>query len=72
MEQALSRAEALKAMTVWAAKANFEEGEKGSLEAGKQADFTVLDVDLLEDSQDRIWEAKVLGTVVQGRVQYLL
>jgi hypothetical protein len=68
MEQSLSRLDALKAMTCWAAKANFEEGEKGSLEAGKQADFTVLDVDLLEDPQERIWEAKVLGTAVQGRM----
>jgi hypothetical protein len=68
MEQSLSRLDALKAMTIWAARANFEEGEKGSLEAGKQADFTVLDSDLLEDTQDRIWEAKVLGTAVMGHL----
>jgi predicted amidohydrolase YtcJ len=40
---ALSREQALKGMTIWAAKAAFEEKEKGSLEKGKYADFVILD-----------------------------
>jgi predicted amidohydrolase YtcJ len=43
MRNALTREEALKAMTLWAAFANFEEKEKGSLEPGKMADFVVLE-----------------------------
>jgi predicted amidohydrolase YtcJ len=65
-DQALSRIEALKAMTIWAAKANFEEGIRGSLEPGKRADFTVLDTDLLEAPEERIQEARVLGTYIAG------
>ncbi len=43
MENALTREEALKGMTIWAAYSNFEENEKGSIEVGKMADFVVLD-----------------------------
>ncbi|MEM9687089.1 MAG: amidohydrolase [Bacteroidota bacterium] len=48
MKDALSREEALKGMTIWAAYSNFEEGEKGSIEVGKFADFTVLDKDIMQ------------------------
>jgi predicted amidohydrolase YtcJ len=69
--QAISRADALRAMTLWAARANFEESLRGSLEPGKLADFTVLDVDLLEDSEDRIREARVLATVIGGNPAFV-
>ncbi|TXT43225.1 MAG: putative TIM-barrel fold metal-dependent hydrolase [Spirochaetes bacterium] len=69
MNQALRREEALKAMTIWAAKANFEEGIRGSIEPGKLADFTVLDVDLIQDSEERIWAARVLGVFVEGSLR---
>lgn len=68
--QALSREEALKGMTIWAAKAAFEEQEKGSLEAGKFADFVVLDVDLMSDDLEAIREGKVLATYVNGEAVY--
>ncbi|MCX7027547.1 MAG: amidohydrolase [Spirochaetes bacterium] len=64
--QALSRVEALKAMTIWAARANFEESGRGSLGPGKWADFTVLDIDLLKAGEEKLWGAKVLGTFVAG------
>ena len=41
MENALTREEALRGMTIWAAVSNFEEKEKGSLEVGKSADFVI-------------------------------
>ena len=47
MENALTRRQALRAMTIWAAKAQFEEDEKGSIEAGKFADFIVTAQDLM-------------------------
>ena len=48
-ENALTRQQALKGMTIWAAKAAFEENEKGSIEANKFADFIVSDIDLLNE-----------------------
>ncbi|MEC7265245.1 MAG: amidohydrolase [Bacteroidota bacterium] len=47
MKDALSREETLKGMTIWAAYSNFEEGEKGSIEPGKFADFVILSDDII-------------------------
>ncbi len=47
MENALSREETLKGMTIWAAYSNFEEDEKGSIEPGKFADFVILSEDIM-------------------------
>lgn len=47
MQDALSREEALRGMTIWAAYSNFEENEKGSIEVGKFADFTIYDKDMM-------------------------
>ena len=46
-ENSLSRYEALMGMTAWAAHSNFEDDEKGSIEAGKVADFVILDRDIM-------------------------
>ena len=54
MENALSREETLKGMTIWAAHSNFEEMEKGSIEAGKFADFILLDKNIMEVSIEEI------------------
>jgi predicted amidohydrolase YtcJ len=47
IKDALSREETLRGMTIWAAYSNFEESEKGSLEAGKMADFVILSGDIM-------------------------
>ncbi len=70
VEEALSREEAIKGMTIWAAIASFEENEKGSLEVGKNADFIVLDRDILEVGESEILDTKVIYTVVGGEVVY--
>ena len=54
IENALSREEALRGMTIWAAKAAFEEQIKGSLEKGKLADFILVDKDLMKDNLEDI------------------
>jgi predicted amidohydrolase YtcJ len=65
-ENALSREEALKATTIWAALANFEENEKGSLEPGKFADFVILNSDIMAIPGKDIQKTKVLATYIGG------
>jgi hypothetical protein len=66
-ENALSRDEALKGMTIWAAKAAFEEHEKGSIEPGKFADFTILSLDLMHAPLIEIRNTKALAVYVAGK-----
>ncbi|HEX3383851.1 MAG TPA: amidohydrolase, partial [Mucilaginibacter sp.] len=70
MENALSRPDALKGMTIWAAKANFEEKEKGSIEPGKYADFVILDNDIMKIKGSEIPGVKVLYTYLNGEKVY--
>lgn len=65
-ENALSREEALRGMTIWAAYAGFEEKEKGSLEKGKAADFIILDTDLMSCKAEEILKSKVIATYSNG------
>jgi predicted amidohydrolase YtcJ len=69
-EQDMTREEALRARTLDAAYAAFEEDIKGSLETGKLADVTVLSKDVLEIPADEIPSTKVLYTIVGGKVRY--
>jgi predicted amidohydrolase YtcJ len=69
-ENALTREEALRGMTIWAAYSNFEEKEKGSLEPGKVADFIILDKDLVSCEPRDILAAKVLSTFISGEEVY--
>jgi predicted amidohydrolase YtcJ len=70
MENALSREETLRGMTIWAAKASFEEKKKGSLEKGKFADFIILDTDLMNCPAADILKTKVLATYSSGKQVY--
>jgi predicted amidohydrolase YtcJ len=69
-ENALSREETLKGMTIWAAYSNFEENTKGSLEKAKFADFVVLDTDLMTCAEDKILQTQVLSTYIDGELVY--
>lgn len=71
-EEALTREEALKGMTIWAAYSNFEENEKGSLEVGKAADFTVLNTDIMNCPENQIPNIKVLQTFIDGERVFTL
>jgi hypothetical protein len=69
-DQKMTRAEALKSYTINGAYAAFEENIKGSLKPGKLADVTVLSKDILTVPDDEIRSAKVLYTIVGGKVLY--
>jgi len=66
MKDALSREETLKGMTIWAAHSNFEEGEKGSIEVGKFADFVILSDDIMTMPVDGIPNLKAEQVFVGG------
>jgi hypothetical protein len=65
-QDALSREQAMRAMTIWAAKACFEEKEKGSLEPGKLADFVILNQDIMKVGEQAIPGTRVLETWMDG------
>ncbi|MGV3504329.1 MAG: amidohydrolase [Adhaeribacter sp.] len=69
---ALSRQDALRAMTSWAAYANFEEKQKGSIVHHYFADFVVLSQDIMTIPASRIRQVKVLQTFVNGEEVYRL
>lgn len=70
VENALTPEETLRGMTIWAAKSNFEEKEKGSLEVGKFADFVLMENDLLKANAKQILENKVIRTYINGEKVY--
>ena len=71
-DQRMSRMEALKSYTLNGAYAGFEEDNRGSLKPGKYADITVLSKDILKVPEDEIPTAKVVHTIVGGKVLYSL
>ena len=70
MKDALTREEALRGMTIWAAFSNFEENEKGSIEVGKFADFTILDKDIMKVEENELPNTKVVATFINGEMIY--
>ena len=69
-ENALTRTEALKGMTIWAAYSNFEDSFKGSIEIGKFADFVILTNDIMEVPEEEITNVDVLATIVNGSIVF--
>lgn len=69
-DNALTREQAIRGMTIWAAQSAFEENEKGSLEVGKAADFIFLDKNLMTCDVGDILSAKVLATYLNGEKVY--
>ncbi|HVH55647.1 MAG TPA: amidohydrolase [Vicinamibacterales bacterium] len=69
-DQRMTRMEALRSYTINTARAAFEENTKGTLKTGKYADIVVLSKDILTIPEDEIPTAKVVYTIVGGKIQY--
>jgi predicted amidohydrolase YtcJ len=67
MEDALSREDALRGMTIWAAIANFQENDRGSIEIGKQADLVITPLDLMQS--EAIIDSRMIDitTLIAGK-----
>jgi|ERR1043166_3491218 predicted amidohydrolase YtcJ len=69
-EEALSREQAIKMFTIWAAYAAFEENLRGSIEPGKLADFTILNADIMKIPEMEILKTHCVMTVIGGEIVY--
>ncbi len=69
-EEALSREQALKMLTIWPAYAAFEENLRGTIEVGKLADFTVLSADIMKIPEMEILKTRCVMTVIGGEIVY--
>src|SRR5438132_10257497 len=67
-EQAVAREDALKMFTLWPAYAAFEENDKGSIEVGKLADFTVLSADIMKILEPKILKTRAEMTIIGGDI----
>jgi len=70
IENSLSRYEALLGLTRWAAYANFEENEKGSIEVGKYADFIILDRDIMKVNIESVLQTRIVATILNGKIVF--
>jgi predicted amidohydrolase YtcJ len=70
IENKLTREEALKGMTIWAAYANFEENLKGSIEAGKLADLVIMENDIMVEDSEKLRDLPIWSTIIGGETVY--
>ena len=69
-QEAMTRTEALKAMTIWPAFAAFQEKIMGSITPGKYADFVILDRDIMTVPNSEILDTQVISTWIGGKAVY--
>ncbi len=69
-EEKVTREQALKMFTLWAAFAAFEEKSRGSIEVGKMADLTILTQDIMTIPEPEILKTRCVMTVINGEVAF--
>ncbi|MEO0894769.1 MAG: amidohydrolase [Bacteroidota bacterium] len=69
-DQKMTREQALRSYTIEAAYGAFQEKEKGSIEIGKMADFTVFSQNIMNIPEDQILNTEVVMTIVDGKVRF--
>lgn len=70
MENVVSREGAMRGMTIWAAYANFEDKNRGSIETGKWADFVILEKDIMKIEEKELRDTKTVRTVIAGETVF--
>ena len=70
LDQRMTRAEAFRILTIAPAYAAFQENERGTIEQGKLADFTVLSTDIMQVPEAEILETRVVYTIIGGKIVY--
>ena len=70
LEEAVTRDQALKMFTLWAAYAAFEEKLRGTIEVGKLADLTILNADVMKIPEAEILKTRCVMTVINGEIVY--
>lgn len=70
IENALTREEALRGMTIWAAYGCFQEKKRGSIEKGKDADFVLLEDDIMTAANEKLRNIKTLRTIISGETVF--
>jgi predicted amidohydrolase YtcJ len=71
-EECIGKEDALRMYTAWAAWVQFEENRRGTIEAGKLADLTVIDRDYMATPPDQIRETEPVMTVIDGKIAWEL
>lgn len=71
MENALTREETLRGMTIWSAYGTFQEDKRGSIEKGKDADFFIMEEDLMTAPHEKIRNIRPIRTVVAGETVFV-
>jgi predicted amidohydrolase YtcJ len=69
-EEAVTRDQALRMFTIWAAYAAFEENLRGSIEVGKLADLTILSADIMKIPEAEILKTRCVMTVINGEIVF--
>ena len=70
MQEAVSRLDALKMFTTWAAYGEFSEHRRGKIRPGFDADLTILSDDITSINHDKILKTSVVATIVNGSIVY--
>jgi predicted amidohydrolase YtcJ len=70
MEEAITREQSLRAMTINVARQFHQEHRMGSIEFGKIANMTVFDCDFLHDDIEKVGKANIIATIVDGEEVY--
>ena len=69
-QECVTPIEALKMLTTWGARAEFQEQNKGKIKPGYKADLTILSDDITKIESSKVLNIEIIGTIVDGKFVY--